>query len=129
MGTCPGRPHLIHLCPSSRLQHSNVVVNAKQNQSQVMHTADVLYFNVIHTDQLLTHEFLPFLDLARGLWTRGWVGWLALHTGRSSMLSRLKLVTFQVAGWLILREKYFVSKGGGSSGGGGGSNCSRRGPS
>ena len=45
------------------------------------------------------------------------------------MLSRLKLVTFEVAAWLILREKYFVSKGGGSGGGGGGSNCGRRGPS
>ena len=45
------------------------------------------------------------------------------------MLSRLKLVTFEVAAWLILREKYFVSKGGGSGGGGGGSNSSRRGPS
>ena len=54
---------------------------------------------------------------------------LALHTGRSSMLALVtKLVTFEAA-WLILREKYFVSKGGGSGGGGGGSNGGRRGPS
>ena len=75
----------------------NMAVSRKQKQIQVMHTADVLYFNVIaiHINCLKvtrTHvdKFLPFLDLALGLWTGGWVGWkgLALHTGeRSSMLA------------------------------------------
>ena len=53
----------------------NMVVSGKQKEIQVMHTAEVLYFNVIHTDQVpqshtRTDNFLPFLDLARGLWTR-----------------------------------------------------------
>ena len=60
-----------------------------------------------------------------GRWRGGGV---ALHTGGSSMLSKTKLVTLEAA-WLILREKYFVSKGGGSGGGGWGSNSGRRGPS
>lgn len=56
----------------------NMVVSGKQKEIQVMHTAEVLYFNVIHTDHLpQSHtrmdNFLPFLDLARGLWTIGWV--------------------------------------------------------
>ena len=110
----------------------NVVVNAKQNQSQVMHTADVLYFNVIHTDQLL-HGQLSTISRS-STWTldKGLGGGMVSTTHLEefhALYSRLKLVTFEVAGWLILREKYFVSKGGGSCGGGGGSNGSRRGPS
>ena len=58
----------------------------------------------------------------------GWRGGVALHTGGSSMLSKTKLVTLEAA-WLILREKYFVSKGGGGGGGGGGSDRGPRSPS
>ena len=77
-------------------KRQNTVVSEKENEIQVMHTADVLYFNVIHNEIHNTYQstapkshtpkdnFLPCLYLARGLWTGGrLVNWsrVALHTG------------------------------------------------
>ena len=67
-------------------KRQNTVVSEKENEIQVMHTADVLYFNVIHNEIHNTYQstapkshtpkdnFLPCLYLARGLWTEGEVG-------------------------------------------------------
>ena len=92
----------------------------------------VFQCNTYRSSASESHTYGQLSTISRSsTWTldKGWVGGgVALHTGGSSMLSKTKLVTLEAA-WLILREKYFVSKGGGSGGGGWGSNSGRRGPS